>query len=37
MRALREIHRSPTMATMFMATTSHSVRDVMRPVTFFVT
>src|SRR5687768_9590121 len=36
MRALREIQRSPTMATMFIATTSHSVRDVMSPVTFLV-
>src|SRR5215218_4877493 len=35
-RALREIHRSPTTATMFMATTSQRVRDVMRPVTFLV-
>src|SRR6185503_1030265 len=35
-RALREIHRSPVTATMFMATTSHRVRYVMRPLTFRV-
>ena len=35
-RALREIHRSPVTATMFMATTSHRVRDVMRPLIFRV-
>ena len=34
-RALREIHRSPVTATMFMATTSQSVRDVMRPRDLF--
>src|ERR1700741_1436441 len=33
-RALREIHRSPVTATMFIATTSHRVRDVMRPGVF---
>src|SRR5436190_3563160 len=31
-RALREIHRSPVTATMFMAMTSHKVRDVIRPL-----
>ena len=35
-RALREIHRSPTTATMFIATTSQSVREVIRPLTLRV-
>ena len=35
-RALREIQRSPTTATMFIATTSQSVRDVIRPLTLRV-
>src|SRR6185436_14564563 len=29
-RALREIHRRPTTATMFIATTSHRVRDLIK-------